>query len=458
MMRTDPGLITPLPTSLAEKRRPQFVGPLLLVVVVGVFFGTARSFISPALPAQPAGVDRQAVVAGLNAGGASYFVDRDSIGAPEAAGSSAIWAGALASAVGAAIALAGSRRAQKPGVELKARRAVALHAGTSALDQLRTMTTVVADTGVLEDIKKYRPQDATTNPTLVYKALSGPDAKTYFDRAITWAASSGHNVVSTNSDELVTDICDRLAVLIGCDILKVVPGLVSTEVDARLSYNTDAMVAKGRHLSKLYEEQGYGKDRILIKLASTWEAMAACNRLESEGIHTNMTLVLSLPQAVAAAEAGATLISPFVGRILDWYKKANNRDYTPEEDPGVISVREIFSYYKKFGYETTVMGASFRSAQEVLALSGCDKMTISPNLLEDLDKLHIQVQRKLDPKASQPDSIKHLEEGGLSEEGFRWHLNEDAMATELLGSGIRAFAVDGRKLEDLVRTRLAEHK
>merc|ERR1711976_83350 len=187
---------------------------------------------------------------------------------------------------------------------------------------------------------------------------------------------------------------------------------MGTEVDARLSYNTDAMVAKGRHLQKLYEEQGYGKDRILIKLASTWEAMAACNRLESEGIHCNMTLVLSLPQAVAAAEANATLISPFVGRILDWYKKANNRDYTPDEDPGVLSVKEIFAYYKKFGYETIVMGASFRSAHEVLALAGCDKMTISPAILEDLDGIHVQIQKRLDPAASKGADISHLEEGG----------------------------------------------
>jgi len=456
-MPTDVGLITPIQMakSLTPKRRTQFLGPVLVFVAAGSVFSAAWSFVSPAGLAQ--NVPSVPAVETLAADGVSAARSLRSSGSAIDAASepSFLWAGVLASAVGAAVAMAGSQRMQKPAGDRKTHR-VALRA--SALDQLRTMTTVVADTGILEDIKKYRPQDATTNPTLVYRALSGPDAKTYFDRAISWAASAGHDISNTGSDALVTDICDRLAVLIGCDILKVVPGVVSTEVDARLSFKTDEMIAKGRYLSKLYEEQGYGKDRVLIKLASTWEAMAACNTLESEGIHCNMTLVLSMPQAVACAENGATLISPFVGRILDWYKKANNCDYTPDEDPGVKSVKEIFNYYKKFGYETIVMGASFRSAPEVLALAGCDKMTISPNILEDLEGLQVQVQKRLDASAKLPDSIKHLEEGGLSEEGFRWHLNENAMATELLGTGIRAFAVDGHKLEDLVRTRLAERK
>jgi transaldolase len=363
--------------------------------------------------------------------------------------------GLLASAVGVAAALAGLGRAQSPSEKrTPARSKVMVCAGNSALDQLRTMTTVVADTGVLEDIKKYKPEDATTNPTLVLRALSGPDAKSYFDRAITWSASAGHDV-NGDSEELVEDVCDRLAVLLGCDILKVVPGVVSTEVDARLSFNTEAMLAKGRQLSKLYEEQGYGKDRVLIKLASTWEAMAACRQLEIEGIHCNMTLVLALPQAVAAAEAGATLISPFVGRILDWYKKAENRDFSPEEDPGVLSVREIFAYYKKFGYDTICMGASFRSPEEVLALAGCDKMTISPNILEGLEGIQVQVQRRLDVATAKQSNVSRLQEGGLDEERFRWHFNDNAMATELLAGGIRSFAVDGGKLEDLVRTQLA---
>jgi len=361
-----------------------------------------------------------------------------------------LMAGVIAASVAAAAAMAGAS-SQTPAAKRTLRRSVVMQADGSALDQLRTMTTVVADTGVLEDIKKYQPQDATTNPTLVLRALSGPDAKAYFDNAIAWAEASPDNHV-----EPVTDICDRLAVLLGCDILQVVPGVVSTEVDARLSFDTEAMVAKGRKIAKLYEEQGHSKDRVLVKLASTWEAMSACRQLESEGIHTNMTLVLSLPQAVAAAEAGATLISPFVGRILDWYKKDLNRDYTPDEDPGVVSVKEIFAYYKRFGYNTIVMGASFRSGPEVLALAGCDKMTISPNLLEDLEGLHIQVQKRLDATAID-ESIEQLQEGGLNEERFRWHFNEDPMATELLASGIRAFGVDGLKLEDLVRTRLAAH-
>lgn len=212
------------------------------------------------------------------------------------------------------------------------------------------------------------------------------------------------------------------------------------------------MIEKGRKISKLYQEQGHGKDKVLVKLASTWEAMEACRTLQAEGIRCNMTLVLSLPQAVAAAESNATLISPFVGRILDWYKAAQKRDFTPEEDPGVQSVGQIFNYYKTFGYETIVMGASFRSAPEVLALSGCDKMTISPNLLKDLEGLHITVQKKLD--ASTCGGAERLQEGGLDEEHFRWHLNEDPMATELLAKGIRSFAVDGRKLENLVRERL----
>lgn len=368
-----------------------------------------------------------------------------------AGGQSALWTGVLASVIGAAAAMTGARRAVGKSA---AQRKLALCAQPTALDQLRSMTTVVADTGVIEDIKRLKPEDATTNPTLVLRALSGPDATSYFDRAIAWAESSGHKVGSTDSEELVTDICDRLAVLFGCDILQFVPGVVSTEVDAALSFDKDAMIAKGRQLAKLYSEQGHGKDRILIKLASTWEAMEACRQLESEGIHCNMTLVLSLPQAVAAAEAGATLISPFVGRILDWYKKAQNRDFTPEEDPGVISVKEIFTYYKKFGYETIVMGASFRSAQEVLALAGCDKMTISPQLLDDLNGLQVQVQKRLDAANSRNEAVDQLQEGGLKEDRFRWLLNENAMATELLAGGMRSFAVDGGKLRDLVRTRL----
>jgi transaldolase len=439
----------PLYAKPLTPRRTPIVGPLLAALIVGCVLTAPWTFVG--VPVQSAPLNRHP---------AAHVEDIENLSAPSSAtidssvgATPGLMVGLLASVAGVAAAVTGAGRVQKSMSQQRMKSRVTMCAGTSALDQLRTMTTVVADTGILEDIKKYRPEDATTNPTLVLRALSGPDAKSYFDNAIAWSASAGHDISKTDSEELVTDICDRLAVLLGCDILKYVPGVVSTEVDARLSFDADAMVAKGRTLSKLYQEQGYGKDRVLIKLASTWEAMIACKQLEAEGIHTNMTLVLSLPQAVAAAEAGATLISPFVGRILDWWKKSQNRDYKPEEDPGVLSVRQIFSYYKKFGYETIVMGASFRSAPEILALAGCDKMTISPGLLEDLDKLHVSVQRRLDP-AGRHDA-EHLEEGGLSENGFRWHLNENAMATELLGSGIRAFAVDGKKLEDLVRERLA---
>lgn len=439
----------PLYEKANVSRRTHILGPLLATLLVSCVLSATWSFVSPSSPVAPLNANTVAQVAQMQhiAPPSSYAAGVDA----QAAGGSMLWAGALASAAGVAAAVAGLGRSQKSTPKTRARSAVTVRAGANALDQLRTMTTVVADTGILEDIKTYRPTDATTNPTLVLRALSGPDAKSYFDNAIAWSAAAGHNVSNLN-EQLVTDICDRLAVLLGCDILKYVPGVVSTEVDARLSFDADAMIAKGRQLSKLYEEKGYGKDKVLIKLASTWEAMIACKQLESEGIHTNMTLVLSLPQAVAAAEAGATLISPFVGRILDWYKKAENRDYTPEEDPGVQSVGEIFHYYKKYGYDTIVMGASFRSAPEVLALSGCDKMTISPNLLEDLQGLHIQVEKKLDA-AGQHDADR-LEEGNLDEDRFRWHLNENAMATELLGSGIRSFAVDGIKLEDLVRESL----
>jgi len=432
-----------------DSRRTHVLGPLLVTLLGSFVFSTTWSFVSPGAATSTATIaDAQGVQVQASA---LRGISLPSVGKASAqvAGGSSFWM--LACAAGIAAAVAGLGRFQKQSPRMRAYGKVAVNAGQTALDQLRTMTTVVADTGILEDIKKFRPQDATTNPSLVLKALSGPDAKAYFDKAIAWSKSAGTNF-KPGSDELVTDICDRLAVLLGCDILKVVPGVVSTEVDARLSFDAEAMVAKGRYLSQLYQEQGYGKDRVLIKLASTWEAMDACKRLENEGIHTNMTLVLSLPQAIAAAEAGATLISPFVGRILDWHKKAQGRDFTPEEDPGVLSVREIFAYYKKYGYDTIVMGASFRSAPEVLALSGCDKMTISPAILGDLEGLHVNVQRRLSEDG--PHNANRLEDGDLDEDRFRWHLNENPMATELLASGIRAFGVDGKKLEDLVRVRL----
>jgi len=436
-------------------RRTHLAGALVATVAAGTGLSSAWSFVGAGLAHPPTAGQRLVAQAETQNGG--FLASTGTFDSPIAGPSYGAWAGAFASVIGAAAAVGGAARgSQKPTAKRAARRTVELRAGPTALDQLRTMTTVVADTGVLEDIKKFLPQDATTNPTLVLRALSGPDAKSYFDRAISWQKSSGRKFDGADSEERLEDMCDRLAVLLGCDILEVVPGVVSTEVDARLSFNTDAMITKGRELSKLYEEQGYGKDRVLIKLATTWEATPACNQLESEGIHCNMTLVLSLAQAVACAEAGATLISPFVGRILDWYKKSQNRDYTPDEDPGVVSVKEIFAYYKKFGFDTIVMGASFRSAHEVLALSGCDKMTISPGILDEIQGLQIQVTKRLDASESMKNPIEVLEEGGLTEESFRWLMNEDPMATELLASGMRAFAVDGLKLKELVRTRLAE--
>lgn len=424
----------------------------LVLVTAAVFaccgFSAIQCFLSPGLPAAQSPAQRLVHAEAKE----SFLLAEPAPIDAGVGGSSGMWAGAFASFLGAAAAISGMRSSKSTAKRMP-RRGVVMNAGANALDQLKTMTTVVADTGVLEEIKKYKPTDATTNPTLVLRALSGPDAKSYFDRAIAGAAAAGLKAGTTDNETLVEDICDRLAVLLGSAILGYVPGVVSTEVDARLSFSTEAMIAKGRKISKLYQEQGHGKDKVLVKLASTWEAMEACRTLQAEGIRCNMTLVLSLPQAVAAAEANATLISPFVGRILDWYKAANKCDYTPEEDPGVQSVGEIFNYYKNFGYDTIVMGASFRSAHEVLALSGCDKMTISPNILSDIEALHIQVDKKLDGSKSHP--VDRLQEGGLDEEHFRWHLNEDPMATELLAKGIRSFAVDGVKLEDLVRARLA---
>jgi len=426
---------------------------LLGLLIVGVASVLTCSFVvSFAVPSSTRASSHALQLRGASPDGPSFTFDEMNAPDGDGFGSFGLWAGACAAPlVGMAIVLGAQRRVAQKRSSVNKR--VTLRA--NALEQLRTMTTVVADTGVLEEVKKYKPQDATTNPSLVLKALSGPDAKSYFDRAIAWAASSGVKVDGPANDDLVEDICERLAVLLGCDILKVVPGLVSTEVDAKLSFNTAKMIEKGRKIVGLYAEQGFSKERVLVKLGTTWEAIPACKQLESEGIHCNMTLVFSLAQAVACAEAGATLISPFVGRILDWYKAAEDRDYEPEEDPGVLSVQEIYKYYKNLGYETTVMGASFRSPYEVLELSGCDKMTISPTILDRLEGINLPVLQKLSPEKVKDETITHLEEGGLSEEYFRWLMNENAMATESLAKGIRGFAVDGQKLEDLVRKRLA---
>jgi len=323
----------------------------------------------------------------------------------------------------------------------------------NAFTQLKAMTIVVADTGEIDKIKAILPQDATTNPSLIFAALNTDGGKVQFDKAISDAMKKlGKDV---DQETLVSEVCDRLAVMIGCDILKIVPGLVSTEVDANLSFNTEASLAKARHLVELYEEAGVNpRERVLIKMASTWESIEACRILEREGIHCNMTLLFSKPQAFACAEAGATLISPFVGRILDWYKKKEGREFTAEEDPGVLSVRSIYAYYKKYGYNTIVMGASFRSAEEALALAGCDKLTISPKVIAEIEAKSGPVERKLHPTLSAKNAPPRLAPKDLTEQDFRRFQKEDQMATDKLAEGIDGFDKDLGKLKDLVRQRL----
>jgi len=306
---------------------------------------------------------------------------------------------------------------------------------SSQLEQLRSLSTVVADTGDIEAIARFKPMDATTNPSLLLKAASLPAYAAHLDEAVGRASGSG--------EAKVADASDRLSVAIGGEILKLVPGRVSTEVDARLSFDTEATVAKAHHLVELYDQAGIGRDRLLIKIASTWEGIRAAERLEREGIHCNLTLLFSFAQAVACAEAGVFLISPFVGRILDWHL-ANGMDKPddPQDDPGVQSVTRIWQYYKQHGYETVVMGASFRNTGQVLALAGCDRLTISPDLLGALDESDAPVERVLADTGARADRP-----AALGEAAFRWEHNEDAMATEKLAQGIRNFAADQRKLE-----------
>lgn len=314
------------------------------------------------------------------------------------------------------------------------------------LDQLRTLTTVVADTGDLAAIRQYQPQDATTNPSLLLKTLQSPEYSYFFEHAINDAKNAdSHNITAA-------DIADRLSVRVGTEILSIVPGLVSTEVDARLSFDTSATLAKARKLIRLYETAGIARERVLIKIAATWEGIQAAKLLEEEGIHTNLTLLFGFAQAVACAEAGITLISPFVGRILDWYKASTGKtEYLPEEDPGVVSVKRIYRYYKKHGYRTIVMGASFRNTGEIEALAGCDHLTIGPALLEQL-----QQQNGTLKQALTPDDISGADEKlSLDEKTFRWLMNQDAMATEKLAEGIRLFAADQIKLEALINARLS---
>lgn len=305
------------------------------------------------------------------------------------------------------------------------------------LEQLKQFTQVVADTGDFASMKQYAPQDATTNPSLILKAAGMADYAYLVDKA----------VKDSGAQAGVGPIIDRLLVLFGLEILKIVPGRVSTEVDARLSFDRDATIAKARDIIALYAKSGIPKERILIKIASTWEGIKAAEILEREGIHCNLTLLFSFPQAVACAEAKVQLISPFVGRILDWYKKSTGKDYAPAEDPGVKSVAAIYAYYKKYGYRTEVMGASFRSKGEVLELAGCDLLTIAPNLLGELAASTEPVTRKLSPADAARDPQAKV---SFDEKAFRFALNEDAMATEKTAEGIRTFSADIIKLEQLI--------
>src|SRR3954470_3956540 len=308
---------------------------------------------------------------------------------------------------------------------------------TSQLDQLKKFTRVVADTGDFESMKEFKPQDATTNPSLILAAASKPQYAHILDQVVKDRANSG-----LTGAKQIDDIADNILVGFGLEILKIVPGRVSTETDARLSFDTEGSIAKGRQLIGLYEKSGISRERILIKIASTWEGIQAAKVLQKEGINCNLTLLFSLVQAVACAEAGVFLISPFVGRILDWHVKNAGRTFTPEEDPGVLSVRSIYAAYKSKGIKTIVMGASFRSAGEVEALAGCDRLTISPALLDELAKDQGKLERKLAPdNYGEAPAIPDV-----SEKSFRWLMNEDAMATEKLSEGIRTFAADLRKL------------
>ena len=319
-------------------------------------------------------------------------------------------------------------------------------AALSQLDQLKQFTKVVADTGDFATLKQFAPQDATTNPSLILKAALMPEYKALVEKAI-----ADNRKSNAGGKALVNQVADTLLVLFGVEILKIVPGRVSTETDANLSFDTEALVNKAHRFIELYQQHGIARERILIKIATTWEGIRAAEILQREGINCNLTLLFSLPQAVACAEAKIKLISPFVGRILDWYKKSTGKDFAPAEDPGVVSVKEIYAYYKKFGHETEVMGASFRNAGEILELAGCDLLTISPPLLAELQKSTAPVERKLSPATAKASTIERLP---LDEKKFRWLFNENAMATEKTAEGIRSFNADALKLEQFIAARL----
>jgi len=317
------------------------------------------------------------------------------------------------------------------------------------LEKLKQYTTVVADTGDIEAIHRHRPQDATTNPSLLYHAAQMPAYRHLVEEAAEQASDLGGS-----HEQMAAEFIDQLFVLFGSEILKVVPGRVSTEVAASLSFDTSGTVAKARKLVSLYQKKGVPRERILIKIASTWEGIQAANGLEQEGIHCNLTLLFSFAQAVACAEAGVTLISPFVGRIYDWNKKeGGGKEIAPDQDPGVASVTRIYNYYKKYGYKTQVMGASFRNVNQIVRLAGSDLLTISPDLLDQLEQTEGTLVRKLDPVTAKGSKDERLH---LSEKDFRWMHNEDAMATEKLAEGIRKFNSDSKKLEEYALSQVAE--
>jgi transaldolase len=319
-------------------------------------------------------------------------------------------------------------------------------AGLNQLEQIKKFTKVVGDTGDFESIREFKPQDATTNPSLIYAATQKNEYVHLLDEVIADRKRSG-----LTSREQIDDIIDHLLVKFGCEFLEIVPGRVSTETDARFSFDVDGAMKKARRLIELYEQKHVGRERVLIKIASTWEGILAAEQLQKEGIKCNMTLLFSLAQAVRAAEVKVQLISPFVGRIYDWYKAENKRDYSGAEDPGVQSVREIYTYYKHFGYETEVMGASFRNVGQILELIGCDLLTISPELMKELSESHQPVERKLSADQPRSAEVKRLE---LDEKKFRYLLNENAMATEKTAEGIRKFVADMGKLEKVVAAKI----
>lgn len=309
----------------------------------------------------------------------------------------------------------------------------------SILEQLKKVTTIVADSGDINSIKSILPIDATTNPSLILKSAKEEQYSYLLNSAIQ----------KTDDPSNITDICDRLIVNFGCEILKHIPGRISSEVDARLSFDTRASIEKGQKLISMYEEAGVPRERVLIKLAATWQGIKAAEQLEKEGIHCNLTLLFSLPQAIACAEAGVTLISPFVGRILDWFKAKDDKDYRGKDDPGVKSVTKIYNYYKTYGYQTVVMGASFRNTEEIVQLAGCDFLTISPDLIHQLSEMDGELEVKLDSSKVVTKSNTDIKK--LTYEEFLWQFNEDAMAVEKLSEGIRNFAKDQEALEQLVK-------